>query len=236
MFKRKFDFFHDRNVFVVFFHPSTSGKKKLGSMKISEIFRKLNIFFSKGFIFSHFSSFTISRSVLFFVVFRNVFSTFVLRFFHQLFSSFFQAFFGAFPAFSGLGSLERTYQKEMKRYDEKMIQIHFEFFVFFLISPVYIHSQVFCFVFSAFFSGFFFKRRVTQKYDRRDIKREVPPISIEKFGKESENNEKYFSRNFIKEMENIKQSSNRFSKIVILKDKNVRKCFKKMKINLQIKK
>ena len=169
-------------------------------------------------IFHEISGFFFLRFVIFSIVFRDFFDHFVFRNIFQL-------------------SYASSVTSKIEKYDEKMTQIHFEFFVFFLTSSVYIHSQVFSFVFSGSFSGFFpSKRRVIQTYNHRDIKSKVSFIFVQKSEEKFENDEKYISHDLVKKMEQIKKSLNRFSKIVILKKKNVRKCFKKMKLVLKPKK
>ena len=131
--------------------------------------------------------------------------------------------------------MELAYQEKMKKYDEKITQIHSEFFAFFDFF-VYIYRQVFFGFFDFFSDSPFFKRRITRIYDRRVIKSQVSPILVKEFGEKNENNEKYTSHDFIKDIEQIKKPLNKFFKIVIFKKKDVRKYFKKMKLILKQKK
>ena len=91
-------------------------------------------------------------------------------------------------------------------------------------------------MFIFFFDSFFSKKRSIRQYDRKIIKHHVSFISVFALEEKSENDEKYISHDSSRNMKKIKQSTNRSSKIVILKKREIRECFKKMKLIFKSKK
>ena len=117
----------------------------------------------------------------------------------------------------------------MNKIEKMMNQIRFEFSSFFLAFSFYIHRQEF---FSVLFDFRFGspspRKRMTRKYDRRIIKSHVFSISVSASDEEDGSDGKYISHNSTKDMKQLKKPLSRLFKIIIFKEREVRKCFRKM--------
>ena len=152
MSKKKHNFFTNDNASVVFPSMSNLSKKKIAFFKIPETSRKLFDSLFKKIIFFEIFDFFSARSDVFFIALRDFSDSFVSRNFFQLTSSFSKTFFGVDPAFRGLGPLKIAYAKKMRKYDEKMIQIHFELLFFFWLLPLIFINKKILLLFLFFFS------------------------------------------------------------------------------------
>ena len=232
--KKKLGSPQNRNVSIVSPSKSDAFKKQIDFSKTLETSRRLFETTSKKSISQQISNSPGSRSVVFSVAFRGISAFFTLRFFFQFPSTSSKAHHNDVSVSPELDPIQKIYRQKVDRYEKMMNQARFEFSAVFLVSSFYIHKQDFSSVFSRSGSDSPpLKKKVTRRYERRLVTREVPLSSISisaESEKKNGSDGEYFPRYPSKDMKKIKKSLSRPFKIVIFKKREIRKCFKKMKL------